>query len=161
MANGLWETIDMALVPQFACVAELEDEITNLLHGERTKQEPLPFDICLASDSVLTLLSANVKVLCMRQRDYICRQRALNRARIVIACGVRTGFRWKDPCNDPEKVEAPEVSWVLPEVLESCELNGDQPMDRVHRVSEKGGRLATVTSLSTEDGQSYQACSPC
>lgn len=70
MTNGCWERINTDLVPQFASVGELEDEITDLLRKENDRQAPEPFDIRYADDFALALLSANIKMLCKRQADH-------------------------------------------------------------------------------------------
>lgn len=100
MTNGFWEMIQTDLVPQFACIGELEDEITALLQKERSRQALEPLSIRnSASDFVLTLLNANIKILCKRQADHDRTWKAFVSAQELY--GQDRGFQWYHPGNDP------------------------------------------------------------
>jgi len=119
--------IQTNLVPQFACIGELEDEITALLQKERSRQALGQFDNRKASDFVLTLLSANIKMLCKRQADHDRTWKAFVTAQELY--GQDRGFQWYHPGNDPRKFEEQEVSPEPHEVVESHEPDGDWLVD--------------------------------
>ena len=144
--------INTSSVRQFACVAEIEDEITGLLQLERDFQAPDPFDIRNANDMVLTLLSGNIKVLCDRQANFDRAQQALDRARDFK--GYDLGFAWDHPSNYPRQVEEREVSPESYELLESCEPNEYWPIDPVYWLRNKSTAVAGLDASAQED-ESY------
>jgi len=142
MTHEYWEMINTDLVPQFACIGELEDEITALLQKERSRQALEPFDIGKASDFVLTLLSANIKMLCKRQVDHDRTWKALVTAQELY--GQDRRFQWYHPGNDPRKSEEQEVNPEPYEVVKSREPNGDWLVDGMHDLPSKGTKVAAV-----------------
>ncbi|KAL8822957.1 MAG: hypothetical protein Q9191_006319 [Dirinaria sp. TL-2023a] len=67
MEPRTWSAIRVDFVDQHTCVAELENEITELLRREKQSQAPNAFDINYASSALRSVLEADIKALVEEQ----------------------------------------------------------------------------------------------
>lgn len=149
MTNGYWNDIETDGVSHFACIGELEDNITEMLQKEKIRQAPDDFDIRNASDDDLTLLGGYVKIMCIRQAAHDRKWRAFMAAQEP--CGQDGEFQWYIPDNDPQKVEEPEVSPEPHGVLESYEPNGDRSFDHMRWVPYESSGMARLATSQVQD----------
>ena len=132
MERKTWNAIEVDYIDHRACIAELEDEITDLMRREQQSQSPSPFDINCASRAVRYVLEADVKALVEKQAKYDRERKAIHTFRKVSRLK-REKFTWNSAANDPGQIKPREMESASDRVMQSCEgdESGEVPSENV------------------------------